>query len=368
MQDKTIYKNEKNLISTNKKRLLFTLLSFFLIYLVAYIIDPFSSCWNGYFQRNMFEILGEWTFTIIYSFLISEFSIIVHNRLDRILTWKDNPTERLLIETVINLIVVLLINLLLVYIISRYYYELQNLTIATSLEEKRGAIQNISISVMIALMIMGINIGIHLINNWKNESIRAAKLGQVILETELQSLKLQIDPHFVFNNLSVLSEIILEDQQLGYEYAENFSKIYRYLLVNSKKDVISLEEELNFLDSYIFLIKNRFGDGVHFEINVDPAKSNYQLPPLTLQLLVENALKHNQTNKKRSLKIKVYTNAHNQLVVENILIPIENVSESSGIGISNIIKRYDLLSSLQPEILNNGKTFKVNLPLIEQNS
>lgn len=367
MQDKTIYKNEKNLISTNKKRLLFTLLSFFLIYLVAYIIDPFSSCWNGYFQRNTFEILGEWTFTIIYSFFISEFSIIVHKKLDRVLTWKDHPAERLLIETVINLLVVLLINLLLVYIIS-HYFELQNLTLATSLEEKRGTIQNISISVMVALLIMGINIGIHLINNWKNESIRAAKLGQVILETELQSLKLQIDPHFVFNNLSVLSEIILEDQQLGYEYAENFSKIYRYLLVNSKKDVISLEEELNFLDSYIFLIKNRFGEGVHFEINVDPAKSNYQLPPLTLQLLVENALKHNQTNKKRSLKIKVYTNAHNQLVVENILIPIENVSESSGIGISNIIKRYDLLSNLQPEIMNNGKTFKVNLPLIEQKS
>ncbi|MDM1293001.1 histidine kinase [Sphingobacterium sp. N143] len=368
MQDKTIYKNEKNLISTNKKRLLFTILSFFLIYLIAYIIDPFSSCWNGYFQRNIFEILGEWTFTIIYSFLISEFSIFMHAKLDRVITWKDNPTERLIIETVINLFVVLLINLLLVYMISRYYYELRNVTIAASLEEKRGVIQNISISVMVALLIMGINIGIHLINNWKNESIRAAKLGQVILETELQSLKLQIDPHFVFNNLSVLSEIILEDQQLGYEYAENFSKIYRYLLVNSKKDVISLEEELNFLDSYIFLIKNRFGDGVNFEINVDPAKYNDQLPPLTLQLLVENALKHNQTNKKKPLKIKVYTNSQNQLVVENTLIPIENVSESSGIGISNIIKRYDLLSHLQPQIMNTGRTFKVNLPLIEQAS
>ena len=140
------------------------------------------------------------------------------------------------------------------------------------------------------------------------------------------------------------------------------------MLVNSKKYVISLEEELNFLDSYIFLIKNRFGDGVHFEINVDPAKYSYQLPPLTLQLLVENALKHNQTNKKRPLRIKVYTNSQNQLVVENTLLPIEQVSESSGLGISNIIKRYDLLSHLQPQILNTGRTFKVNLPLIEQAS
>ncbi len=227
-------------------------------------------------------------------------------------------------------------------------------------------IQNITISVLIALMIMGINIGSHLITNWKNESMRAAKLDQVILETELQSLKLQIDPHFVFNNLSVLSEIILEDQQSGYEYAENFSKIYRYLLINSKKDIISLEEELNFLNAYIFLIKSRFGAGVNFEINVNPAKRNFQLPPLTLQLLVENALKHNQTNKRKPLKIKVYTNAQNQLVVENILIPIENVSESSGIGISNIIKRYDLLSNLKLQIKNDGKTFNVILPLLAQ--
>ncbi|WP_313156721.1 sensor histidine kinase [Sphingobacterium multivorum] len=366
MQDIAIYKNDKTLISTNKKRLIFTFLSFLLIYLVAYIIDPFSSCWDGYFKRNMFEILGEWTFTIIYSFIISEFSIIVHDKLNKFLTWKDSPTERLLLETVINLFAVLFINLLLEYLISKYYFGPQNVTIAPSLEEKRGMIQNITISVLIALMIMGINIGSHLITNWKNESMRAAKLDQVILETELQSLKLQIDPHFVFNNLSVLSEIILEDQQLGYEYAENFSKIYRYLLVNSKKDIISLEEELNFLNSYIFLIKNRFGDGVNFEINVNPAKRNCQLPPLTLQLLVENALKHNQTNKRKPLKIKVYTNAQNQLVVENILIPIENVSESSGIGIANIIKRYDLLSNLKLQIKNDGKTFNVILPLLAQ--
>jgi len=308
----------------------------------------------------MFEILGEWTFTIIYSFIISEFSIIVHDKLDKFLTWKDSPTERLLLETVINLLTVLFINLLLEYLISKYYVGPQNVTIAPSLEEKRGMIQNITISVLIALMIMGINIGSHLITNWKNESMRAAKLDQVILETELQSLKLQIDPHFVFNNLSVLSEIILEDQQSGYEYAENFSKIYRYLLINSKKDIISLEEELNFLNAYIFLIKSRFGAGVNFEINVNPAKRNFQLPPLTLQL------KHNQTNKRKPLKIKVYTNAQNQLVVENILIPIENVSESSGIGISNIIKRYDLLSNLKLQIKNDGKTFNVILPLLAQ--
>ncbi len=135
------------------------------------------------------------------------------------------------------------------------------------------------------------------------------------MAAELQALKLQIDPHFIFNNLSVLSELILEDQQLGYEYSEKFARVYRYLLVNSKKDIIAVEEELKFLDSYIFLIEKRIGEGVIFKIDVqEEYKSMYTLP-LSLQLLVENAIKHNQTSKANPLEIHVYTNSESELVV-----------------------------------------------------
>ncbi len=91
--------------------------------------------------------------------------------------------------------------------------------------------------------------------------LRASKHKQAAMAAELQALKLQIDPHFIFNNLSVLSELILEDQQLGYEYSEKFARVYRYLLVNSRKDIIVVEEELKFLESYIFLIEKELGKG-----------------------------------------------------------------------------------------------------------
>lgn len=232
-------------------------------------------------------------------------------------------------------------------------------------EEYRGWLQWIVITSMFAFLIIGINAGNYMIVNWKNAAIRATELNQVAMEAELQSLKLQIDPHFVFNNLSVLSELILEDQQLGYDYAENFSRIYRYLLLNSKKNTIFLEEELKFLNSYMFLIRHRFGEGVNFDIDIDSESRQLSMPPLTLQLLVENALKHNRTSKKEPLRVRISTNDKQELIVENALLPIEKPLDSSGIGIKNIIRRYHLLSEKEPKIIKSEASFKVIIPLIK---
>jgi len=364
MQNSLPYNEKSELISTNKKRLLFTVLSFLLIYLIDFIMDPFSLYWKEYFNRSVSNIIIEWSVGILYCYIISEYSIYVHQRLDRAYTWKEKPAKRLLVETLLNFIAVFAVNFLLEFLLKSCSIAPQNLSPTPSVEETRGAIQWITISILIALMIMGINIGIQLITNWRNESIRASELNQVVLETELQSLKLQIDPHFVFNNLSVLSELILDNQQLGYEYAENFSKIYRYMIINSKKDIISLAEELKFLDAYIFLIKHRFGSAVNFDININPAMKNLSLPPLSLQLLVENVLKHNKANKKNPLQIRLYTAINNELIVQNIIHPMESISHSSGIGLANIMRRYSILSSQQPQIINNSKVFTVILPLL----
>lgn len=162
-----------------------------------------------------------------------------------------------------------------------------------------------------------------------------------------------------------MSELILQNQKLGYEYAENFSKIYRYILINSRKDYISLKEELSFLQSYIFLIKQRVGEGVLFEITIDNTFQSLYILPLTLQLLVENALKHNKTQKSKPLLIKIYTNQKTELVVENTLLPVENKNLSSGIGLNNIIHRYSLLSKSQPVITKDDTLFRVEVPLIK---
>lgn len=354
-------------LNNTVKRVLYIVFAFLLLYLVSYLLDPYSTYWQEFFTRDTSSLLIDLGNSLVFCILISEFSIRSSNILNRHITWTESPGKRLVIEIGLNLLNVLIMNLIMTQICS-YQSGDELFTVFwanLSIEETRGLLQWIVVSVLIAFMISGINTGNYLIINWKNAAIKAAELNQVAMEAELQALKLQIDPHFVFNNLSVLSELILEDQQLGYDYAENFSKIYRYLLVNSKKDVISLEDELKFLNSYMFLIKHRAGEGVQFEIEVNPASKHLSLPPLTLQLLIENALKHNKTTKKDPLQIRIYNTEKDELVVENALMPVEKSLESSGIGIRNIIRRYHLLSEKEPEIVLNPTTFKVILPLLK---
>ncbi|WP_222166570.1 sensor histidine kinase [Edaphocola aurantiacus] len=356
--------NKKNtFLSNNRKRLLFTVSAFLLLYLVAYILDPFSAQWYGFFERSPLRMFRELGTSLVICLAISESAITISNILNKYIQWTSRPLTRLILETGLNLVLVLIINLL----VSAWclYGDPEIANYVPSPEEQRGFIQWVIVSIIISFMIMGINIGNYLISNWKNEVIRVSELNQLATESELQSLKLQLDPHFVFNNLSVLSELILEDQQLGYAYAENFSKIYRYMLVNAKKDLIPLEEELKFLDSYMFLIENRFGSGVHFNINVQPEAKAMGMPPLTIQMLVENALKHNRTNKKEPLTIDIYDQEGTALIVANNLLPIERTIDSSGIGLRNILRRYHLLSQQEPKIAADQQSFKVIVPLIK---
>lgn len=223
-----------------------------------------------------------------------------------------------------------------------------------------------------ALMISALNTGDFLLRNWKTATmqaaefeIKAAQNKQLAAETELQALKLQLDPHFVFNNLSVLSELILRDQQLGYDYTENFAKVYRYLLVNAKKELISLREELKFLDAYLFLINYRMGGGSIFRVNIDRSKLDMLIPPVTLQLFIENALKYNRTEKENPLIIDIYTTDDEELLVSNNLLPLIKKPESTGIGLENIVSRYALLSDRKPVIEKTDNTFTIKVPLIK---
>lgn len=335
-----------------------------MMYAVAYMIDPFAVYWKSYLQRSILDITEDWLITFIFCMAVSEGSIIISNQLNKKIPWTESPDKRFLWEGTLNLLLIALIHSIITFYCMLTEAGENSSVIATN-EEFRGWLQWIVITSMFALLIVGINVGNYLIVNWKNAAIRATELNQVAMEAELQSLKLQIDPHFVFNNLSVLSELILEDQQLGYDYAENFSRIYRYLLLNSKKNTILLEDELKFLHSYMFLIQHRFGEGVQFDINIDSESKQLSMPPLTLQLLVENALKHNRTSKKEPLRVSIYTNDKQELIVENVLLPIEKPLDSSGIGIKNIIRRYNLLSEKEPKIIKSEASFKVIIPLIK---
>jgi len=361
-------KKEQNAFLNNRwKRILIVCFAFLMMYLISFIIDPFSPYWGNFFKRDWTKVSRDLATSFIFCFIVSEVSILISNRFNQSVPWTNYPGKRFTIEIFLNLFVILAVQLIINFFKSRMNGKPLTFGFGPggSVEEARGMIQWLVVSTIIALFIVGIHIGNYLISNWKNEALKASELKQVALDAELQSLKLQIDSHFVFNNLSVLSETILKDQMLGYAYAENFSRIYRYLLLNAKKDIITLEQELKFLESYRFLIEHRFSNGVQFHISSDESSKNLYMPPLTLQLLVENALKHNKTNRKEPLIVRISTDNAQTLTVENNMLPIAKVQDSFGIGLTNIKRRYQLLSKRPVEISKANNCFKVTIPLLK---
>ncbi|WCM42865.1 histidine kinase [Flavobacterium sp. CBA20B-1] len=182
-----------------------------------------------------------------------------------------------------------------------------------------------------------------------------------------ETLKNQLDPHFLFNSLNVLSSLIEENPLKAQEFTVALSKIYRYVLDQKDKNLISVEEELNFAKLYISLLKMRFENGISVNFLIDESVFDYKIVPLSLQLLLENAIKHNSISDKKPLLIKIYQE-ENYLVVQNSLQKKQTFEKSSGIGLSNIIYRYELVSNTNVEIMQTNDLYKVKLPLISSDS
>lgn len=364
-------RNAPNQLITRKSKLIIlACLSFVMFYVFTYMLNPYDIWWQEYFARPKADILIELVLSLSSCTLISLSSIGIHELLNQKLPWIEMPIRRVIVETSLNVAsVVLLIFSQLIFI---YLLEDKSSELFGDNKENLWYWQWLTVSIFIALTISAINTGDYLILNWRNAALEAtehklksAQHKQVATEAELEALKLQLDPHFVFNNLSVLSELILEDQQLGYQYSENFSQVYRYLLLNSKKDLITLQEEMKFLNAYIFLLHHRAGSGIAFEIKIDRAHLNLSLPPMTLQLLIENAMKHNKFLKSNPLLITVKSGENTDLIVSNSIIPLQTKERSSGLGLKNIIQRYVLLTDRTPQITTTSTMFIVSIPLIK---
>jgi len=363
-------KARSQLITRKSKLILLACFSFVMFYVFTYMLNPYDIWWKQYFARNAMDILIEWALSLMSCSLIAVSSISIHEWLNQKLPWIETPLRRLAVETLLNVASVVL--LIFSQLIVMYLLEDVSSELFGDNNENRWYWQWLTVSIFIALTISAIHTGDYLILNWKNAALEAtehklksAQHQQAATEAELQALKLQLDPHFVFNNLSVLSELILDDQQLGYDYAENFSKVYRYLLLNSRKDLITLEDEMKFLKAYIFLLEHRAGSGIHFEININADHLNLHLPPMTLQLLIENAMKHNKFLKSNPLKISVKSGQNSELIVSNSIIPLQKKEPSSSLGLQNIAQRYLLLSDREPVITANDYFFSVSIPLIK---
>jgi len=215
-----------------------------------------------------------------------------------------------------------------------------------------------------SLTLVAIYESIYFMNELKESIEEKEMLKRESLQAQLNALKTQVNPHFLFNNLNTLVAVIPENQKLAIDFVQQLSKLYRHILEVKDEKAIPLKDELEVLHAYAFLLKTRFGNNLEINIEVAPEKLNKKIVPLSLQLLMENAIKHNIVSSDKPLKIEVMA-LNGNLVVSNNLQKKNQVLESTGIGLDNIRNRYKLLSEKMVEVKENENNFTVSIPLIE---
>ena len=193
-------------------------------------------------------------------------------------------------------------------------------------------------------------------------------MRQHATQAQLDALKLQLDPHFLFNNLSTLASLIPDNPALSVDYVIKLSSIYRYMLTNRPQNIISIKAELEFINAYLFLYQTRYGEAIHINISNIEELNNQGIAPLTLQLLIENAIKHNSFSADSPLTIDIFSKDNQWIVVRNNKSLKLTREPGSQLGLKNIRERYLLLGDGEPVINNEEDFFEVKIPLLLLNN
>ncbi len=222
-------------------------------------------------------------------------------------------------------------------------------------------------AVIFNLAIVAMYEGAYLFKQWRTALIETERLQKENIRSQFETLRTQINPHFLFNSLNTLVGIVQTNPEQAVVFIKEFAKVYRNVLDHKDSLLITLEDELKLINSFVFLQKIRFGDNLKVDIQVDKAKLHFLLPPFSLQLLIENALKHNVVSSKKPLTISI-KNESDYLIVSNNLQKRLNEEEdnSTGIGLKNLKTRYEMISLIEPEFVQTEAEYIAKIPLINE--
>ena len=219
-------------------------------------------------------------------------------------------------------------------------------------------------SLFCTIMIIAIYESIYFMNELRNSVEETENLKRESLSAQLNALRTQVNPHFLFNNLNTLCSLIPENPTHAVNFVQELSKVYRHILEVKDEKCILLKDELTVLNAYAFLLKTRFGKNLDVKINVPEEKLQKKIVPLSLQILMENAIKHNIVSSVKPLHIHVFTENGSLVVCNNLQIK-NQVNESTGIGLDNIRNRYSLISERAVKVTTSDTNFTVSIPLID---
>ena len=328
----------------------------FFIGCAVFIIGSFLS--NRFAYKNINTALLNFAFYQLYAFVLGYSNMYFFDYIQK-LSWKKEDTIKRIIIGIVGAVIITLIGLFLLRAFTATVYG--DRSFLEFLENEKFS--NYHFGLWITLVIIGIFHVIYYYNKYQQNKIKEQKVIAGTASAKFDALKNQLDPHFLFNSLNVLTSLIEENPQLAQKFTTSLSKVYRYVLEQKNKELVTVDEELQFAKTYMSLIKMRFEDSIVFTMPNKANNPESKVVPLSLQLLLENAVKHNTVTSSKPLRINIYEEGSN-LLVENNLQPKQIVKKSSGVGLSNIKQRYELLTSKKVQIYKETNRFAVAIPML----
>lgn len=309
-----------------------------------------------YYDKDFFFQFGFWQ---LYSVFVGGINMYFFDYLDNI-DWKGRLALRILINF-LAAIVVTSVSLFLIRALTEVFVAGKTFESFVSFETEK----NIALYVIVSAFVVTLVLALTFFSIFKSNQEKKLKESQFVAKTvsaKFESLKSQLDPHFLFNSLNVLTALIGENPSKAEDFTTKLSKVYRYVLEQKNKDLIPLEVELKFAETYMDLIRMRFEDGMSFEVRNEISDlSPYKIVPLTLQLLLENCIKHNSLPLSIVVEIK-----EGYIEVINNLNTRQVVQKGTQLGLSSIRRRYELISNRSVNIEKSNNEFRVSIPLLIQ--
>ena len=332
-------------------RATFILLGVFVVLTLLNVVMGGHVAWN-------IELAMSFGFTMLYGYSLYYANAILFMQLDNYFKEERFSSKRLFFGAFASFLVSILVIFLL-----RIFEDviIEGKSLEAFLATERPA--NYLVAIVVTFFV---TLGIHAFYFYKAYQENKVKEQKVIAGTasaQFESLKNQIDPHFLFNSLNVLSSLIEENPENAQKFTTSLSKIYRYVLEQKDKELVPVAEELAFAKTYMNLLKMRFENSISFELPEDFNNDEAKVVPLSLQLLLENTIKHNIVSEQKPLHIKIYI-ADNYLIVENNLQIKEVLQDRRGVGLQNIVNRYALISERKVLIEESSAYFKIKIPIL----
>ena len=339
-------------MSKQIKKLLFSFVLLIAIgNIIAFFIEPS-------FIKQPVLFLKNSLFAIAVGFPLMKGNELIISYISKHFTWNKNPVLFIIYALGSVIVFTTVVTFIVNFLFTIFIYDQ---TVAYFWQSTLYIVQ---IEIFIVVYVFTIFTGIAFFKMWKEGLAKQESFQRREVELQLDALKNQVNPHFLFNSLNCLTSLVYKDQDLAAEFIAQLSNIYRYVLEQNTRKVVAWKTEQAFIENYIALQKIRFGDSLN--VTIQPVNIAFFVVPLSVQMLVENAIKHNTVTADEPLSIEIFTSG-DFLVVRNKLQPKKIIESSEHIGLNNIQLQYELLTKRKVEISETGGFFIVKLPFIIEN-